>query len=149
MTVKLEKLSPSEWALISESAHMTCFKEERKKSMDRIDYALLTTRDGVPCSYVTVRELDSRSVYWQYGGAFPSAEKGIKAFNDYCSFVSWHCERYDRVTTLIENNNIAMLKMALHCGFRIIGIRYFNNSILLELLNDFTKAKGEDGSVNK
>ena len=56
------------------------------------------------------------------------------------AFVEWCKPRYKRITTLIENKNTVMLKMAMKVGFRVIGVRNFQGSILLEHLLEFSDA---------
>lgn len=136
--IEVLKIGPTEWAEISEKAHRVVFKEERPKEMDRIDYVLLMeTPEGEPCGYCTVRELDSESVYWQYGGAFPTAHSSPRAVECYSKSIEWTRSRYKRISTLVENNNVRYLKLAMHYGFRVIGCRTFQGKIYLELLNEF------------
>lgn len=136
----VQKLTAKEWAAMSEGAHLICFNEQRPSSMDRIDFALIVVRDQELLSYCTVRELDSESCYWQYGGAFPNAKGGPESVYSYRRYLDWcFLSGYKRVTTYIENTNLPMLKIALKTGFLIIGTRTFKNKIYLELLNE----KGE------
>lgn len=106
--------------------------------MDRIDFALLAVTDsGSPAGYVTCRETDNETVYWQFGGAFPSIKGTVLSMRAYEDFINWTRERYSRVYTLIENTNSAMLRMAQKVGFSIIGIKNFKGQILLEHLMEF------------
>lgn len=137
--IEVSKLSSEEWKSYSEDAHKIAFKEIRPASWDRIDYALLGTELGILYGYLTARELDAKSVYWQYGGAFPPSMKSPKAVKGYGAFIQYARERYDRITTLVENENITYLKLAFAFGFRVIGVRCFENKIYCELLLDFKK----------
>lgn len=141
--ILLQKLNAEEWKVFSEDAHRACFSEVRSASIERIDFALLAhdpTSRGV-LGYVTVRELDSESVYWQYGGAFENIEKGVLVYRIYKEFIEFTGKHYKRVTTLVENTNLAYLKLAMKFGFRIIGVRVFKGTILVELLLDFEEHK--------
>jgi len=135
MNIEVDKINRGEWISMSRDAHLICFNEARDPMMDRIDFALINSRDGEPLNYCTVRELDSESVYWQYGGAFPNTKGTTTSFYSYKRNADW-CfnEGYERITTYIENNNLAMLKIALKVGFLIIGTRTFKGHIMLELL---------------
>lgn len=134
---QVRKLQPWEWARLSEDAHLINFGENRPASLDRIDFALITIKEGKPAAWCTVRELDSESIYWQYGGALPNIEKSVAAFSHYKRFAEWSfANGYKRVTTYVENTNIRMLKMAFQVGFRIIGTRHFKGHVLVELLNE-------------
>jgi len=136
---EIKRLRPDEWATLSEDAHLAMFSERRPGYIDRIDFALLATEDdnrGI-VGYVTVRELDADGIYWQYGGAFPSIKTSTTVLGVYRQFVEYCKARYKRITTLVENTNIAYLKLAMKVGFRIIGVRVFKGSVLVELLLDF------------
>lgn len=130
-------LNPQEWANVSENAHLTCFYEIRFAHMDRIDFTLVTAKEDVPQAYCTVRELDSETVYWQYGGAFPSSKNTVNSFASYKMFRDWCFNNgYERISTYVENTNIVMMKMAFKVGFRVIGTRAFKGAVLVELLNE-------------
>jgi hypothetical protein len=133
----IHKLSPEDWAKVSETTYLVVFGGQRPSGMDRIDYALVIqdVEQNTPCGYLTARELDSDSVYWQFGGAFPGTHSSSKAVECYKMFVDWTLARYKRITTLVENTNVRYLKLAMHAGFRIIGVRMFDGSVLVELLN--------------
>jgi hypothetical protein len=140
--VIVKRFEPQEWELISEKVHDIIFNEIKPSSYDRIGYALLATDDdGTMFAYMTCRENDSETVYWQYGGSFPAARDTIKSFKAYQAFARWHSERYKRVVTLIENTNFVMLKMAMKIGFKIIGIRNYKGDVLLEHLMEFKEEK--------
>lgn len=122
--VFVDCLSSTEWRHLSESAHLVVFDESRPAEYDRIDYALVVRRDQELLGYATVRELDRESVYWQFGGAFPGAEKTVKVWPTYQALIEWTRKRgYKRITTLVENENVPYLRLAHKAGFRICGIR--------------------------
>jgi len=137
----VERLEKEEWRELSENAHRAVFAEYKPAAKERIDYALISLKEGVLQGYCTVRELDGDSVYWQYGGAFPTSEKSIHAYRSYEAFVDYCAERYERITTLVENENVRYLKLAMHFGFRIIGCRLFGGQVFVELLLEFKKEK--------
>jgi len=132
--VEVSKLSQTEWLTFSQDAHLICFSEHQPKELVRIDYALICHEGSTPISYVTLRELDSETVYMQFGGAFPSAKGTLKSFKSYEMFLDCLKQGYKRATTFIQNDNLVMLKFAMKAGFRIVGIRTFKGNILLEHL---------------
>lgn len=138
----VECIKPQDWAVLSEKAHLVCFGTQKPAHWDRIDFALMTIDEtGTPMGYVTCREHDAETLYWQFGGAFPTTKGTIKSFRTYESLINYvRAMDYKRVTTLIENTNLVMLKMAMTVGFRIIGVRNYKDSILLEHLLEL---KGE------
>lgn len=143
MTFTIHKMDPKTWESFSEHAHRACFSEIKPREWDRIDYALLCTNEkDEPCGYMTCRELDSKSVYWQFGGAFKPIKGTINSMRVYEAFINWHKERYQRVCTYIENDNRAMLRMADKVGFKITGIRNYNSQVLLEHLLEFGEKNG-------
>lgn len=132
--MNLEILSKEEWASLSESAHRLAFDSFRCAGMDRVDFALLAQEDNVPWGYITIHENNAKSVYWQYGGAFPGTRGSSKVYVAYKAAFDWTMERYSRIYTLIENTNVAMLKLAMKVGFRIMGVRHVDGHTYVELI---------------
>lgn len=147
MKIEVQWQTRDQWGVFSEQAHKIVFSEKRPSELERYDYALVginqETRDLL--GYATVRELDGESVYWQYGGAFPTSKASVWALQVYQAFVAWTRARYKRVTTLVESENVAYLKLAMAVGFRVIGCRTFKGKIYCELLNDFEKGEKLNG----
>lgn len=139
MSIKIVKLSAEEWKLLSMDSHAVVFEEKRPPYMDRIDFAIMTVDDETetPLCYVTVRELDAETVYFQYGGAYPSAKGTSKSYESYKQLIDWTRKRYKRATNLVVNENIKMLQFCFAQGFRIIGVRTFKGQVLCELLLEF------------
>jgi hypothetical protein len=135
--MRVIKMLAKDWAKYSQDAHLVCFDEMRSPDFNRIDFALTSVLDSVPQSYMTCRELDAETVYLQYGGAFPSAKGTVRSFSGYKQMISELSISYTRATTLIQNQNTAMLKFAMAVGFRIIGVRTFKNEIYVEHLMEF------------
>lgn len=140
---QIKQIGKEEWVQICEAAHLAMFNMKRTGEMERIDYALLVEESGKLCGYLTARELDAESVYWQFGGAFPGTHSTTKVVEVYGRLIDWTEARYKRITTLVENTNVRYLKLAMHFGFRIIGCRTFKGTVLVELLNEFDEVKGE------
>lgn len=140
--MKLATIPAKDWEKYSADAHMVCFGEVRPAGMNRIDFALTTLEDDVPLTYMTCREVDSESVYMQYGGAFPSAKGTVKSFIGYAMMIADLGLRYKRATTLISNKNHTMLKFAMKVGMEIIGVRLFNGEIFVEHMIEFGGRNG-------
>lgn len=137
MIPQIEKISKEDWELVSEDAHLIAFGKRKPAYFDRIDFALLAKTETQMLGYITCREMDHETLYWQFGGAFPGTKDTVKSWRAYEAFGKWCGDKYKRVTTLIENDNTVMLKMAMKLGYRIIGVRNFQGSILLEHLLEF------------
>lgn len=136
--MRVEVLSKRDWLQLAESAYRISFDGTRGVDHDRIDYALLAVNEAnVPMGFITCREHDAESVYWQFGGAFPGTEKSVHTLRAYLAGVEWTKAKYKRVWTLIENTNAPMLKLAAKVGFKITGVRNFKGSILVEHLLEF------------
>lgn len=129
--------SKEEWKPVSETAHLLCFGTKKPESLDRIDFALVVGTE-TPAGYLTCREQDADTLYWQFGGAFPGTRNSSMTWKGYQAFVEWCKPKYKRITTLIENDNTVMLKMAMKIGFRIQGVRVFKGQVLVEHLLEFT-----------
>lgn len=132
--MKCVKISPEDWKVLSEKAHLIVFNEKKPSDFDRIDFTLMVESFlGVPMQYVTCQELDASSLYWQYGGSFPSTKGTVHSLRAFQLLLRWAKEqRYERVGFRVENDNYAMLKLAMKCGFKVIGIRVFGKHTLLE-----------------
>lgn len=130
--MKVERVTNGEWVRFGYNAHLICFNEKRDTQLDRIDFALLAV-DEEPIAYMTCKELDGKTIYLQYGGAFPSAKGTIKSFFGYAAMLRQLKEyNYDTAGTYIENTNKTMLKFAAKAGWIITGIRTHEGSVLLE-----------------
>lgn len=142
MNIQIMKISAMDWKVhFSENAHLISFVEKRPASMDRIDYALLAVEpEKNALGFATIRELDAESAYIQYGGPFPTIKSTINIYKVYQKFLDLMQGQYKRLTCLVENDNLPYLKLAMKCGFRIIGVRTFKGSILVELLKEFDDA---------
>jgi len=135
--IEVKRLTSEEWAPMAEKAHIVVFDELRPSFMNRIDWVLMGVLHGTPMGYVTVRELDSETLYWSYGGAFPETFGTIKVLPCYKLFAE-QSKKYGfkRIFTSIKNTNRPMLKMALNQDFVVVGMRTFENEIFLELLKE-------------
>lgn len=136
MKVELERYTPEQWYACSKEAHLAIFRELREPWIDRINYALLARIGPTPVGYVTVKETDRESAYWQYGGALDEY-KGITAVRAFQAILTDARGRYHRLTTYVKNDNVNYLHMAMRFGFRVIGIRVFKGEIFLELYQEF------------
>lgn len=138
MKFKISKISYDEWEkYLARDSYLISFGVHRNPSLDRIDFALLAADDENKLSgFITCKEMDAETVYFQYGGSMPNYEKTLNVFSGYMSFVHWTKERYKRITTRIENTNLPMLKLAMKAGFLVIGSFNFNGKIFLELIRE-------------
>lgn len=134
--MNLVRYEADEWKEYAESCHILVFKELRPASMDRISYALIAGDDRGPVGYVTCRELDSESIYWQYGGVVEE-RRGVAGYKSIELILDYAKGLYKRITTYVENDNIGYLHILMKLGFRVIGIRTFQCKIYLELHKEF------------
>jgi RimJ/RimL family protein N-acetyltransferase len=133
----VEKVDPISWKAVGAFAHETVFNEKSHPDWDRIDFALLSSKEGNPIGYVTCREVDHETLYWSYGGAMPYIRGTSTSWEGYKKMVDACRSDYKRIFTLIENDNIPMLKFAMKVGFRVIGTKTFKGKVLLEHLIEF------------
>lgn len=140
--IRIVQISAREWAKWSEKAHLVVFGERSSAEMDRFDFTLVSEleENSRMLGYVTCREFDSKSLYWQYGGAFPGTKSTSLSYPAYQKMVAWCASKYDRVMTLVENQNYPMLKMHLKNGFLIVGFRVHKGVGMVELVKEFEHA---------
>lgn len=136
MSIEVKEFKPEEWYRYAEEAHKLVFNTQRDPWVDRISFAWLAHDSNGVIGYVTCRELDNTSLYWQFGGALPES-KGFMAVRGFQAFLNKARDKYRRVTTLVENSNVAYLHLLMKMGFRVIGLRVFEGKILLELFTEF------------
>lgn len=139
MKIGIQILKKGDWAQLSEAAHAAVFSEKRPPDMDRVDYSLLVVKDpeNDPIGYITVRELDKESIYWQYGGATPKFRGTLYPVLAYRLCIDWARQLYKNISTYVDSDNIRYLRLAMNEGFRIIGTRTFDGKIYAELLLRF------------
>lgn len=135
--MRVEKLSPADWKLLSADAHKAAFETVKPVELERIDYALVCVEGTELKGYLTAKEMDAETVYWQFGGAFPGTKGTHYTIRGYLAFVRWTKEHYKRIQTRIENTNAAMLHFAMKAGFVIVGSRHVQGVTLLELELEF------------
>lgn len=135
--MKVEKFSAKEWVKLAPMAHKIAFDEILIPENDRLDFALLASKDGAPTAYVTCREVDAKSLYWAYGGSMPTAKDTVLSWSAYVAMTDFCKKDYERIFTLIENTNTVMLKFAMKIGYKIIGIKNYKGAILLEHCLEF------------
>ncbi len=122
-----------EWvAYCSEAAHEAAFGTVKKAESERLDFALLAVKNEIPMGYITCREHDDKTVYWQFGAAFPGTKGTAGTYKIYSAAVEHCLKRYDRILTYIGNTNTAMLRLAMQVGFRVTGVRNYDGEILVE-----------------
>lgn len=137
--MRVEQLQKYEWQTLSERAHLVVFNKTKAASTERIDFALVVEgEDGQMLQYVTCRELDASSLYWQYGGSFPGTKDTILSWRAFQALLRWVKEYgFKRISFYVENTNTPMLKLAMKGGFHITGVRNFQGAVLLEHLKEF------------
>ncbi|CAK0758162.1 hypothetical protein CCP2SC5_2480002 [Azospirillaceae bacterium] len=137
MRYTTEKIDGTTWKReFSEAAHAAAFGEIRPRGIETADFALVCFADDNMAGYVQCIEMDKETVYWQMGGAFTESKGNFRVVPCYMDMVTWCLERYKRITTRIENENISMLHLAMKMGFRVCGTWNFGGRIYLELLNE-------------
>ncbi len=136
--MRIEKLSPEDWSKISEAAHLVAFGTHKPVAQERIDYALVCVEGSDLKGYLTAKEMDGETVYWQWGGAFTGTKGTHYTIKGYLGFVEWTKAHYKHVQTRIENTNTAMLHFAMKAGFKIVGMRHSQGSTMLELELNFS-----------
>ena len=132
--IEVRKLCSDEWALLSRDAHLSVFKETRPAGMDRVDFAYLAVEGDKAISFVTVKEMDSNPFYLQHGGTMPEFRGTGKTVKSYKATME-ECFKAGakQVSQLVENTNTPMLLLALKTGCLIVGSRYIDGSVFVEL----------------
>ena len=139
--IVVHKVPKNVWAEIATETHRLVFGEEPPATQANMDFALVAqdTDKDLYVQYVTCRELDKETVYWGYGGVFPTYKNSLMAYRAYEALTEYaQKDGYKSIFTLIENTNERMLKFALKIGYKIIGVRHVNGCTMLEHLLEST-----------
>lgn len=130
---QLFKVSKDEWNKLAENAHLAVFKERRDPSMNTFDYALVVATPTDIYGYATIIEMDAKSAYMQHGGSLPTIRSTAHAKGIYHNMIEWLKERYEHLSTRIENKNLAMLKLAMSEGLLVNGCDCYPDGVFLHL----------------
>lgn len=131
--MKVVVFDKSEWDKYAEKAHLICFKSHYENKYNKYDFAIIVESDsGEILSYTTIVDISEDECYMKHGGAFPSSKGTTASFATYLETLGYLKSKYKKITTLIENKNHTMIKFAMKVGFNATGIRYYDNSILIE-----------------
>jgi RimJ/RimL family protein N-acetyltransferase len=133
--ITVHQITAQDWRELGPNAHLAVFSEKAPPSQDRMDFALLTIEEDTNdvLAYVTCRELDPETLYWGYGGSFPTAKNSSRSWGAYRAMTDKSFSLgYKHIFTLIENKNKVMLKFASKIGYTIVGIRHVNGCTMLE-----------------
>lgn len=128
----VQQLSPDQWGALSEKMHLVVFDKLRPKELERISFALIAECNEQLGGYITCKEMDSETLYIQYGGAFPNFSKSHYVLGGYLEMIKWCTQNYARVWTRIENKNVPMIKLALQAGFIVTGTSLMKNNLYVE-----------------
>ena len=134
----IKKISSETWIKkeIMQS-YLSVFGLLRPLKLERCDFVLISEVDHKINGFVTCHEMDSESVYWQFGGIHKDIQKSVLVSNIYVEAIEWCKKKYKRITTRIENTNLPMLRLAMKFGFIIQGVWNFKGKVYLELCNEF------------
>lgn len=131
--MRVEKVSFEKWNELAENAHKIAFGEVRPACLNTFDFAVVCFDEDQILGYATVIEMDKETGYMQHGGAMPNVKGTVKSRVVYHKVMNWMKENYKRITTRIENTNVAMLKFAMSEGLLINGCDCYKNEVFLNL----------------
>ena len=126
----LEFIPKEDWVKFSEGCYAEVFGQYRRSSLDRIDFAVGTTVDDRPVAYITCKEFDGETLYYQFGGRFPGASR-ILLVRFFEALNKWALSKYKKVFMLVERDNTPMIKLGFHTGFRIEGVTIYKDDCVL------------------
>lgn len=135
--MRVERVEPSEWNKLAEQAHLICFKELRPARLNTFDYALVCCDDKEIFSYATIIEMDADTAYMQHGGAMPNCLGTTKVLKTYKALIDTLKANYKRISTRIQNTNVAMIKLALSQGLIVVGCDCYPDGVFLHFAYGF------------
>lgn len=119
--------------MLAPDAHKIAFGELRPAAQNTFDFALVVADEDQVFAYATIIEMDAETAYMQHGGAMPNVKGTTGSKKAYAGMIAWLKARYKRITTRIENKNVAMLKFAMSEGLLINGCDLYRSSVFVHL----------------
>lgn len=137
--IEVRKITSEQWDKLKHDAHVAVFAE--LPGTERVDFALITVKKDTDeiVQYVTIREYDSESIHWFYGGSFDKFKGTITAYRSMDALLSWARQNYKKLSFFTANTNFAMIKFGVKHNFQITGMRLVSNGLLLEHVINFSK----------
>lgn len=140
MSFHVKRIGSYLWKeMMAKDAHELVFGETRSLDLDKCTHAYLCidSKDEI-AGYVTTIDMDSETLYWQHGGAMPEKRGTVLTISGMSKVLN-ACKEfgYKRVWFRVKNDNLPMLKLGLALGFKVIGTRFFENEIFVEMQNEF------------
>lgn len=137
--ILVKTVTPQDWKVLAENAHLVVFEEKWDKELERIDFALVMVKKETNelIAYTTCQIIAPKTIYLQYGGAFPKYKGTAISFLAFQEMLKDLKNQYSKIVTLVENTNYPMLKFYMKEYFTITGIRYFGSHIFLENQYEF------------
>ena len=133
----ITEVEPEKFAKIAKGVHSEAFGSDDYSSIEVIDFAVICMdENNEPVGYATCKNENVNVCYMQAGGAFIGFKNTVFVYRAYVEILNYLLKRYKKITTRISNNNTKMLKMAIGGGFLIQGVRFWNNTVLIELHKD-------------
>lgn len=128
-----------DWQNVGKDSHLAVFGSNITDAVDGVDFVLFfVSHDDVPLGYITCREEASDRVYLQYGGAYPSAKGSalpVQMHREACKILA---TKYKYLRTKIHNENTPMLKLALHNGFIVTGVSFWEGKLYCDMAKENT-----------
>lgn len=136
MTLVLKWFDRAAWSQIADKVHGAVFQESRPPDFERYDFVIVAEeQEGEKLvGYCTCAEVNSEIVKLNFGGVMPNFRRTPMVVESYRFFLNALRSRYHAALTLIKNDNLPSLKLAMSQGFRVVGVTNYRGDILLELL---------------
>ncbi len=135
--MRVERVEKADWNKLAEDAHLICFQEKRPAHLNTFDFAIVPLDEKTIYGYATIIEMDAETAYMQHGGSMPNIKGTVSTKRCYHEMIDWLKARYKRISTRIENKNVAMLKLAMSEGLIIHGCDCYADGIFLHLSYGF------------
>lgn len=131
--IRIIRIDREQWDHMSEEAHRAAFGSERTFLMQRADYALLALdRSNTSIGYISVSEHDRDTVHWTYGGVFSDFKSSITSFRAFQAAIEWTSVFHKNIICTVDNGSSPMVRALNKMGFKICGVRNFQNTVLVE-----------------
>ncbi len=132
--MELRYFNPKEWEAAAERIHAAVFGDAIPLGFQRIDFSIVAEDEAGFIGYMTGVEINSQLLRFGFGGVIGSRRGSLAVCRAYEMALDWAKKGpWLSAVTIIKNDNLASLKLAMGHGFRVIGVQCYEGDVLLEL----------------
>lgn len=134
MTIDIDRHEAKDMQKVLDRTYQIVFGGERPEGDQFSKYALIARdEEGAMLGYCTIRPVDDKTVFVPFGGIMPGL-RGEKSFEVAAAIRDFLLNgQYNKITGVIDSENVMALSLGFKLGFRIVGMRAHESRLLIEV----------------